>query len=76
MIEPVLKDEALLEDVARAGGEAPDALHVRWLGQSGFLLEWNGCRVLLDPYLSDSLTRKFVATDKPYVRMTARCVDP
>ncbi|MCB1224653.1 MAG: MBL fold metallo-hydrolase [Verrucomicrobiales bacterium] len=76
MIEPVLKDEALLEDVARAGGEAPDALHVRWLGQSGFLLEWNGCRVLLDPYLSDSLTRKYAATDKPHVRMTARCVDP
>jgi L-ascorbate metabolism protein UlaG (beta-lactamase superfamily) len=32
--------------------------------------------LLLDPYLSDSLTRKYAATEKPHVRMTARVVDP
>jgi L-ascorbate metabolism protein UlaG (beta-lactamase superfamily) len=32
--------------------------------------------LLLDPYLSDSLTRKYANTDKPHVRMTTRVVAP
>jgi L-ascorbate metabolism protein UlaG (beta-lactamase superfamily) len=47
-----------------------------WLGQSGFLLQWNGRRVLIDPYLSDSLTKKYAQTDKPHVRMSERVIDP
>ena len=47
-----------------------------WLGQSGFLVQWQKQYLLLDPYLSDSLTRKYAATDKPHVRMTVRAVDP
>ena len=34
-------------------------LDLWWLGQSGFLVQWNGHRVLIDPYLSDSLTTKY-----------------
>lgn len=47
-----------------------------WLGQSGFLLQWNGKRILLDPYLSDSLTKKYAATDKPHTRMSELVVKP
>ncbi len=50
--------------------------HLWWLGQSGFLLQWKGKRVLIDPYLSDSLTKKYAATDKPHTRMSERVVDP
>jgi L-ascorbate metabolism protein UlaG (beta-lactamase superfamily) len=32
--------------------------------------------LLFDPYLSDSLTKKYADTDKPHVRMTERCVRP
>ena len=32
--------------------------------------------LLLDPYLSDSLTEKYVGTPTPHVRMTRRVVDP
>jgi L-ascorbate metabolism protein UlaG (beta-lactamase superfamily) len=28
-----------------------------WLGLSGFLIQWQGHHLLLDPYLSDSLTK-------------------
>ena len=77
MIRPIQQDDAFLADLDRAGSEAaPDSLHVWWLGQSGFLLQWQGHRLLLDPYLSDSLTRKYATTDKPHVRMTERVVDP
>lgn len=75
MIEPVLADEAWLADVA-AARQAPDALHIWWLGQSGFLVQWAGRHLLLDPYLSDSLTRKYAGTDKPHVRMTRRVIAP
>ncbi|MFM7604904.1 MAG: MBL fold metallo-hydrolase [Prosthecobacter sp.] len=69
------KDDALLADLEFAKG-GPDVLQVWWLGQSGFLVQWNGQRILFDPYLSDSLTRKYAATDKPHVRMTECCIDP
>ena len=73
MIEPLQQDEALLADIHAASG---DALHVWWLGQSGFLLKHAGSFALLDPYLSDALTVKYAATDKPHVRMTQRCIAP
>ena len=75
MIRPLLADDALLADV-RAADPAPGLLHLWWLGQSGFLLACGGAHLLLDPYLSDSLTRKYAGTDTPHVRMTERVVDP
>jgi L-ascorbate metabolism protein UlaG (beta-lactamase superfamily) len=50
--------------------------HLWWLGQSGFLLSWKGNKILLDPYLSDSLTQKYAGTDKPHARLSERVVDP
>lgn len=75
MLKPALQDDAFLDDVRRARSE-PDHLQVWWLGQSGFLVHWHGHHLLLDPYLSDSLTRKYAHTDKPHVRMTERVVAP
>ena len=72
----MLQDDGFLEEVARTRDEAPERLHLWWLGQSGFLVQWRGHHLLLDPYLSDSLTRKYAATDKPHVRMTARVIAP
>jgi L-ascorbate metabolism protein UlaG (beta-lactamase superfamily) len=75
MIQPVLKDEAFLADV-RSGNIRDGGFRLWWLGQSGFLVQYEGAHLLLDPYLSDSLTKKYANTDKPHVRMTARVVDP
>ena len=76
LIQPVHHDDALLADIAAGQTSKDDALRLWWLGQSGFLVQWRGHHLLLDPYLSDSLTTKYAATDKPHVRMTARAVDP
>ncbi len=76
MIEPLLADDALVADIHDATSGEPDALHIWWLGQSGFLCICGDIRVVLDPYLSDSLTRKYASTDKPHVRMTRRVIDP
>ena len=50
--------------------------HLWWLGQSGYLLQWKGKRVILDPYLSDSLTLKYASTPKPHDRVSELVVDP
>jgi L-ascorbate metabolism protein UlaG (beta-lactamase superfamily) len=73
VIEPALADDAFLDDVERA---PVGAVHLWWLGQSGFLVKARGRFLLFDPYLSDSLTRKYADTDKPHARMTRRVVDP
>ena len=75
MIEPVLKDDTLLADIM-AARQDPEYFHLWWLGQSGYLIQWSGRHLLLDPYLSDSLTRKYADTTIPHVRMTERAVAP
>jgi L-ascorbate metabolism protein UlaG (beta-lactamase superfamily) len=66
--------EQLLKEVRQALTNSERKLW--WLGQSGFLLVQSGRALLLDPYLSDSLTRKYAQTDKPHVRMTKLVVEP
>ncbi|HEU4903141.1 MAG TPA: MBL fold metallo-hydrolase [Flavisolibacter sp.] len=75
LIRAFLKDDEFVRDVEQ---KAADGEHfwLWWLGQSGYLLQWQGKRVLLDPYLSDSLTKKYAATAKPHIRMSERVVDP
>ncbi len=73
MIAALLKDEALLADMRAA---PRDRLCAWWLGQSGFMLAWKGEYALIDPYLSDSLTRKYANTGKPHVRMTEIPIAP
>jgi L-ascorbate metabolism protein UlaG (beta-lactamase superfamily) len=68
------KDEALLRDIAQARAEARP--RIWWLGQSGFLVYVAGKTILFDPYLSDSLTRKYANTDKPHERITERVIAP
>lgn len=75
MIRPLQSHGALLADI-HASNRRDGSFRLWWLGQSGFLLQWQGIHVLLDPYLSDSLTRKYRQTDKPHVRMTELVIDP
>lgn len=60
--------DALLSDQVHA--------YLWWLGQSGYLIQWKGKRILIDPYLSDSLTEKYALTDKPHTRISELVVHP
>jgi L-ascorbate metabolism protein UlaG (beta-lactamase superfamily) len=71
-IEPFLADCELLFDIARPTG----SLRLWWMGQSGFLIQWQGRHLLMDPYLSDLLAEKYAGTDLPHTRMTRRPVAP
>jgi L-ascorbate metabolism protein UlaG (beta-lactamase superfamily) len=84
LIPAFQKDNILLKDIENhkntvdegnpaTGGKG---VHIWWLGQSGFLISWQGKRLLFDPYLSDSLTKKYLTTNKPHTRMSERAIDP
>lgn len=74
MIRPRYQGDAFL-----AGFRAPLAdgsVRIGWLGQGGFLIRFESRHLLIDPYLSDSLTKKYAGTDKPHVRMTELVIAP
>jgi L-ascorbate metabolism protein UlaG (beta-lactamase superfamily) len=75
MIEPVQKDDEFVADFSNAD-DVTGAIHVWWMGQSGFLIKWNGHGLLIDPYLSDSITRAHSGSDTPFERISERVVDP
>jgi L-ascorbate metabolism protein UlaG (beta-lactamase superfamily) len=75
LIKATKKDQELVREMDSLASDEKH-FHLWWLGQSGFLLQWKGKRVLIDPYLSDSLTKKYAATDKPHTRVSEKVVDP
>ena len=75
LIQPVRCGKPLLDEIQQAL-RCSDRLFLWWLGQSGFLLVYQGRSWLIDPYLSDSLTKKYSDTDKPHIRMTGQCIEP
>lgn len=75
LIPAIKKQEALIAEMDSKLNDEKN-LYLWWLGQSGFLIQYNRKRILLDPYLSDSLTKKYADTDKPHIRMSELVVDP
>jgi L-ascorbate metabolism protein UlaG (beta-lactamase superfamily) len=75
MKKPKLKDVAFLAEVREMMKDF-SKLHLWWLGQSGFLIQYQGTHLLLDPYLSDSLTKKYENTNKPHIRVTEPVIAP
>lgn len=77
LIPAFCKDRELQKQIHSAKQNAsPGYFDIWWLGQSGFLIQWNQTCILLDPYLSDSLTKKYASTNKPHVRMSELVVNP
>jgi L-ascorbate metabolism protein UlaG (beta-lactamase superfamily) len=74
LIRAKQKHDTLRNDILAF--ESHEFFKVWWLGQSGFLVKWQGKYLLLDPYLSDSLSVKYQHTEKPHVRMSELAIDP
>lgn len=77
MLIPFNRGEKLGEEIrtAKQNGTT-NALDILWLGQSGFLLQWNKKCLLFDPYLSDSLSKKYANTNKPHERISELVIEP
>ncbi|MDR3632959.1 MAG: MBL fold metallo-hydrolase [Isosphaeraceae bacterium] len=69
MIEPICHGPQLLNAIGYATVSAGN-LAVWWLGQSGFVIKSPKGTLVIDPYLSEHLTKKYEHTSKPHIRMT------
>lgn len=74
-VEAYQKDQQLINDIKTSIFQT-EGFRVWWLGQSGFLIQYLGKHLLFDPYLSDSLTKKYASTDKPHTRISELVVNP
>jgi L-ascorbate 6-phosphate lactonase len=70
MIQPVRRGQDLADEI-RATQPAPGTLAIWWLGQSGYVIKSRQGTLVVDPYLSEHLTKKYANTNKPHTRMTA-----
>ncbi len=66
-------ERRLAEVLSSAPG---DGLEIHWLGQAGFVVDTAARRLVIDPYLSDSLAEKYRGAVRPHVRMTPPPVEP
>jgi L-ascorbate metabolism protein UlaG (beta-lactamase superfamily) len=64
-----------VNSLTRPAGDHP-GLRLWWLGQAGFALEAGGQRILIDPYLSNSLAAKYRGTIFPHERLHPAPVEP
>lgn len=77
MIKSIRQSESLAQEMREAKAYGHEqSFDIWWLGQSGFLIQWNKKCLLFDPYLSDSLTRKYAGTNKPHERMSELVIRP
>lgn len=58
------------------GWPSPGRPAITWLGQAGFWIDTGTARVLIDPYLSDSLARKYAGQVNDHRRMMPLPVRP
>ncbi|PZO81267.1 MAG: MBL fold metallo-hydrolase [Mesorhizobium amorphae] len=72
-----LREEPLDRPLAELMREPPGrAVRLFWLGQAGFVIEGQGRRFVIDPYLSDSLAEKYRGKRFAHARMMPPPVEP
>lgn len=65
-----------MDKIKTAKAVSFQAVNLTWLGQAGFLIESPGVRIIIDPYLSDSLAVKYKDGRFPHIRMVPVPVRP
>jgi L-ascorbate metabolism protein UlaG (beta-lactamase superfamily) len=64
----IVKESKVLEFIGEKK-ESPSRLQFMWLGQAGFLFKFNKKLLVIDPYLSDFLARKYKNKLFPHIRL-------
>lgn len=69
LIQPVQRGPALLDEISTTQLTFGQVA-IWWLGQSGYAIKTASNLLYVDLYLSEHLTAKYAATDKPHIRIT------
>jgi L-ascorbate metabolism protein UlaG (beta-lactamase superfamily) len=72
---PLLIEE-FTEPLAERLSKAEEAISFYWLGQAGFVVNTANWQLLIDPYLSDSLARKYAGKPLAHIRMMKSPLQP
>jgi L-ascorbate metabolism protein UlaG (beta-lactamase superfamily) len=65
-----------LEDRINSDIKVSNEIILIWLGQAGFFFNFDNLRILIDPYLSDFLSRKYKDSIFPHVRLMKTPIIP
>jgi L-ascorbate metabolism protein UlaG (beta-lactamase superfamily) len=74
-LNPILTEE-FNESLADRLAKPTEALSLYWLGQAGFVLNTVNWQLLIDPYLSDFLARKYAGMPLGHIRLMKPPVRP
>lgn len=69
LIEPLQSGKQLLDDIHKSTVQAGQVA-IWWFGQSGYAIKTTNHLFYVDLYLSEHLTQKYAASEKPHIRMT------
>lgn len=58
-----------LEDFIKKKSVPYDEVHLAWLGQAGFAIKFKDKLLIMDPYLSDYLSKKYKGKLFPHIRL-------
>ena len=58
-----------LEDFIKKKSAPYDEVHLAWLGQAGFAIKFKDKLLIMDPYLSDYLSKKYEGKLFPHIRL-------
>lgn len=76
MVQARLEAMPFAGSLAERLGTVPrDRVTLHWLGQAGFIVTTPVHRLVIDPYLSDSLARKYRGSATPHERLMAAPID-
>ena len=69
MINILQETTESLEDFINVKVIPQNEIHLAWLGQAGFAIKFKDKLLIMDPYLSDFLSKKYKGTIFPHVRL-------
>lgn len=69
-------EAALVRTETDRTGTPGTSVDLLWLGQAGFVVRTAGRTLLIDPYLSDSLAKKYVGKIYPHIRAMPAPLSP
>lgn len=75
-IEIFTKSNYSVENFLKSHTSISNGIELMWLGQAGFALRYRNKNIIIDPYLSDSLSKKYKGKIFPHKRLMEAPINP
>jgi len=65
-----------LKEFIRTKGTSQNEIQITWIGQAGFIFKFRNKLLIIDPYLSDYLSKKYEGKLFPHIRLMKIPINP